>query len=334
MADKAREWTDKKLAAMEKRIERTYKHAHDEITEKWGNYMARAQKRTEGFQKAYEAALKGGDADKIKAAKEKLEKAKRNVTFRDQYYKDMVDETTKQLANVNSTALAYVNGQMPSIYTVNYNLPAKEAEELGIDFKIVNEQTVSNLIKQREIKLPSKKLDIPKDRRWNAKQLNSSVLQGILQGESMSTIAKRILPIVDNNKAAAIRNARTMVTGSENRGRQDSYKELENLGAIVKKVWIATGDSRTRDWHLTLDGQEVDTDKTFIDGNGNKIRYPGDPTAAPETVYNCRCSMKSHILGVRKADGTVTYFDDYGTGQTRHQQEIEKSRKMRSIDGR
>ena len=63
---------------------------------------------------------------------------------------------------------------------------------------------------------------------------------------------------------------------------------------------IATEDSRTREWHLVMDGQEVDVDEPFVDGNGNEIMYPAEPDAAPETVYNCRCSMRIHYLGMRE----------------------------------
>jgi SPP1 gp7 family putative phage head morphogenesis protein len=298
--DKARQWTDKELEKMERNLKRHYKQATAELTEKWNKYMERARERISGLQAKYDTALKGGDQNSIREAKERLEKAKRSATLENERYKNMVDETTEKLAHVNEIALDYVNGKMPKVYTKNYNQVKGEAQEVGIKFNIVDETTVERLVKTGDIKLPKKKVNIPKDMRWNTKQLNSSVLQGILQGESMDKIAKRILPIVDNNRQAAIRNARTMVTGAENVGRLDSYRRLQENGAILKKVWIATHDSRVRAWHLDMDGQEADIDDMFTDGNGNELAYPADPSAAGETVYNCRCSMTTRIVGFKK----------------------------------
>ena len=133
------------------------------------------------------------------------------------------------------------------------------------------------------------------------------------------------------NEAAAIRNARTMMTGAENLGRLDSYKKLTDDGVIMKKVWIATADEHTREWHLSLDGQEVDIDEPFIDGNGNKLMYPADPNAAPETVYNCRCAMETKIIGFRREDGSISYTD-VEFADDMHDEAIDKEKERRRDD--
>jgi hypothetical protein len=97
-----------------------------------------------------------------------------------------------------------------------------------------------------------------------------------------------------------------MITGAENRGRNDSYKQLEENGLVLKKVWMATPDGRTRDWHIDMDGQEVGIHENFIDGLGNELEYPGDPGGDPATIYNCRCTMVTDVLGFRRADGTIS----------------------------
>ena len=329
MADKAREWTDKELEKMERHIAEIYQEAQNGIKEKWDGYMECAEKRVERYQDAVDKAVEDGDKDKIKAAKEALKKAERSITITDQYYQEMIDETTTRLANTNQIAIDYMNDSLPKIYSRNYNDEDPAAKKLGISYSIRNEATVKRLIVDGDIQLPYKKLDIPKDKRWNTKLLNSQVLQGILQGESMPQISKRILPVVDNNKNAAVRNARTMVTGAENRGKSDRFHALQDRGAVIKKVWIATPDGRTRDWHLSMDGQEVDLDEDFIDGNGNELSYPGDPDGEPETVYNCRCSMVSNIVGFRKANGEVVPIEDYDESEEMHDEQIEAEKERR-----
>lgn len=303
MADKVREWTDKKLSRMEKEISKQYKQAEKELTQKWNDYMKSGESKLSALENAYSEALKSGDNKNISNAKKTLQDAKKSFTLQNDQFKDVVDSVTMDMAKINQMALNYVNGQLPIIYAENYQQVKEVIDNIGISYTLTDKNTIIKLVEQGKSKTPfmnsPKYLKIPKDQRWNTKKINSSVLQGILQGEPMDKIAKRLLPIVDNNKASAIRNARTLVTGAENSGRMDSYHELEEQGIILKKVWIATSDDRTREWHLEMDGQEVDIDENFIDGLGNELEYPGDPDGEPETVYNCRCSMKAEVVGFK-----------------------------------
>jgi hypothetical protein len=98
------------------------------------------------------------------------------------------------------------------------------------------------------------------------------------------------------NETSAIRNARTSVTSAENKGRMDMLHGAEDKGVQTMKVWMATSDSRTRDAHAELDGEEAYVDEPFYNEFG-KIMYPGDPDADPANVYNCRCSLGYHVIG-------------------------------------
>ena len=305
---------------MEQNLKKIYRKSAKDITKKWTQYMEREDKRL--------SALR--ESGSIREYQEALGA----YTLRNQHYKDMLDEVTLQLAHVNEIALAYTKDQLPEIYTINYNQAKETADEVGVSFTLVNESVIKRMVRDGDIELPNqdKRVNIPKDQRWNTKQLNSSVLQGILQGESMDKIADRIYPIVGRNESAAIRNARTMVTGAENRGRLDSYKQLEEDGLVLKKVWMATPDGRTRDWHIDMDGQEVNLDENFIDGLGNELEYPGDPGGAPETVWNCRCTMITDVVGFRREDGSISTIDYEPEGETLHERQLEKEMANRGIE--
>lgn len=319
--DSARRATDRALERLERKLLKEYKRTGKEIAEKWNEFLSEKKGVLDSL---LETA--GKDSAEYQAALYEY-------TLGNEYYAGMLNETTAQIANVNKTAVAYVNDSVPDVYATNYNFGAKIAKELpkesGVSFKMVNRETVKRLMTDRQLNLLPKRLDIPKDMRWNTKQINSSLLQGILQGESVDKIAKRIEPIMDNNAAAAVRNARTMVTGAENLGRQDSYQALQDDGVIMKKVWIATADERTRESHLVMDGQEVDIDEPFITGDGAQINYPGDPTADPGEVYNCRCSMSTRIVGFRKDDGSIEHID-FVEEPDLHDKQIEKEKGRRS----
>ena len=99
--------------------------------------------------------------------------------------------------------------------------------------------------------------------------------------------------------ASSIRNARTAVTSAENSGRIDRMKEATEKGLIFKKRWIATSDSRTREWHAELDGAIQDLNKPFTNAVGD-IMFPGDPNADPANVYGCRCALGWEYVGVKK----------------------------------
>lgn len=286
--DKARKITDKELARMERALKVIYTEARSGIVRNWNEYMDAQKPKLDALKLAYDEAKKSGDKDLIKKTGAAYGKATREATLQSKYYRDMVEQTTLQLANVNAMALDYVNGKMPKIYNVNYNQLAQQVNGIGgYRFDLVNRAAVDGL---------TKSLNIAKDMKYNTRCINSQVLQGILQGESVDKIAGRLEHVVGMNSKAAIRNARTMTTRAENRGRQDSYEKATEDGIILTRIWIATNDDRTREWHADLDGVEVGVDEPWENEYG-EIMYPADPSADPANVYNCRCAMRVDVKG-------------------------------------
>ena len=211
---------------------------------------------------------------------------KKEYTVQNDRYRQVVERTALELANVNEIATAYINGQLPPVYALNYNYFASGLSKHGVSFSLIDANTVKYLATTDKSLLPQYKLNVAKDVRWNTKRLNSEVLQGILQGDSIPKIAKRLERVENMNKKASIRTARTMVTSAENKGRMDMLEKAESEGIICQKVWISKIDTRTRDWHRDLNGVSQDRDKPFENSVG-KIMYPGDPSADAANVYNC-----------------------------------------------
>ena len=69
-----------------------------------------------------------------------------------------------------------------------------------------------------------------------------------------------------------------------------TLRDAKSMGIKVKKRWLATLDSRTRDAHQHLDNQVQEVDKPFRSDLG-LIMYPGDFEAAAANVWNCRCTL-------------------------------------------
>lgn len=292
---------------MENHLEKMYSRAKRDVGREWYKYMESIKPKADELLKAYEDAKLTDDKDLIKKTGKEYGQFLRQQTYMNKRYKSMLDTTTTKLANVNEIALSYLNGKMPKIYATNYNQVSKDMPA-GISFDLVDETTVKNLVKDNPKLLPNKKLDIPKDKRWNQKAINAQVLQSIIQGESIIKMAKRLTPIMDRNKTSAIRNARTMTTGAQNKGRLDSYKAAQDNGVVLHKVWMATNSDRTRAWHADLDGAEVEIDEPFENDYG-KIMFPGDPAAHPGNVYNCRCTMTTKIIGFKRKNGSIKYLE-------------------------
>ena len=329
-------YTDLELAKMEKKLNKIYSQAQGELLNKWDNYMKKIQAKADAAKDTYLKAMSKGDPIAASDAMDAYNKAMFNMTLQNKHYQEMVDQVTDKLADTNQIALDYLNGQMPKIYAHSYNELADQ-EIAGYSFELVNEEAVKYLVENGNTNLlPQKQLNIPKDKKWNTKQINSEVTQGILQGESIPKISARIFPeimsktdltgltekekkgIIKKNKEAAVRNARTMVTGAENKGRQDSFIKATNDGVIMKRIWVAaTGDERTRDWHIELNGTEAAVDEPFENAIG-QIMYPGDPTADPANVYNCRCAIRGKVVGFDWSKlPQESYADQYqGVGVT------------------
>ena len=291
MADKAHILTDKKLEQMEKRLSAIYSESQRDIQKKADEYFDKFKKADEEKRKLVKAG---------KLTEEEYKTWRQGKIMYGKRFTAMKEDIAKQLLNVNQTATAYINGELPEVYALNYNALAENVDGVGgYSFTLVDRDTVKNLATTDKSLLPFRELDPAKDIPWNMKKINSQVLQGIIQGESIPNISKRIMNVQEMNKDAAIRSARTIVTGAENKGRMDSYHRAEQDGIILEKEWLATTDSRTRDWHAELDGQTRPIDKPFENAIG-KIMFPGDPTADSANVYNCRCSLVSKVKGFKK----------------------------------
>lgn len=328
--DDLRKKTDKELQKMEKKLAKIYKEAEKDLTKKWDEYMGRAEKRIEKYEKALADAKQSGDKESIAQAEEELKRRREAVLYKDEWYRKMVEQTAEKYSDVNSIAVAYVNDKMPGIYTMNLNGTLQDINsdlgkvgQLGVSFNLVDEHTVRNLVKSDKSLFPQKVINKAKDMKWNLKAINSQVTQGILQGESIPQIQKRLQNVTDMNSAAAIRSARTMCTTAENNGRLSGIKEAEEQGIVYEKQWMATHDERTRESHAELDGESVPIDEEFSNG----LQYPGDPNGEPEEVYNCRCSMVRKLIGFRREDGSVSEVGDIKSYEPHYFQKAEPEEK-------
>lgn len=307
MSDYGHEQTDKELKRIENLISKEYSQAAKELEDKMKKHLAKFEKKDVLMKKKLDAG---------QITEEEYKNWRIGQIAIGERWKEVRDSMTNTLVNTDKTTAAIIQGNSIKAYGDNMNYGTYEVEhgaKINTGFSLYDENTVKNLLKEDPKLIPMPKVDIPKDKLWNRQKLTSAITQGILQGESIPGIAKRLASVADMDKNAAIRNARTYTTAAENKGRVDSYERAKDLGIKVKKKWIATLDDRTRVEHRHLDNMVVDNDAEF-ETDGYKISYPGDPSAEPEMIYNCRCTLVAEVEGVKYNDerndsklGDMTY---------------------------
>lgn len=282
--DYGHQLTEKELATLEKRIAKVYREARDDLNKTIKSYFESFRKRDEDMKKKVESG---------EVTEEHYKQWRLNQIGRGKRFEDLRDRMAERYTKANEMALAYVNDETPSIYSLNRNYAAYTIEQVSGDvgFTLWDESTVRRLILENPDLMPfypeAKALKRGIDLAWGKKQITSAVTSGILQGKSIGKISKDLQTrIPEMNRASAVRAARTAVTGAQNAGRMDSYEAAAKMGIKVRKRWVATKDNRTRHSHQMLDGKTVDWDEPFSSELG-KIRFPGDPQAKPANVYNC-----------------------------------------------
>lgn len=275
--------SEKMLNELEAKIHREYAQAKKEMGEKVDAYFAKFKEKDEKMRQAYQ--------NKEISLQEYRDWRMRQMATGRRYIA-MRDALATDLTNTDKIAMSYVNDKIIDAYALNMNYGTYSIEHdsrIDTSFTLYNRDAVQRLIKDNPDLLPlNPEVDIDKDLRWNKQHINSAITQGILQGKSIPAIAKNLQRVTGMDERAAIRNARTAMTGAQNGGRYDAIKRASKRGIGVKKGWEAVLDHVTRDSHVDLDGEVVDEDKRFSNG----LMFPGDTSNfIPEEIYNCRCRL-------------------------------------------
>ncbi len=100
-------------------------------------------------------------------------------------------------------------------------------------------------------------------------------------------------------KWQAERIARTETTAAANYGAVQSGAVS---GFVMQKRWISALDGRTRDPHAAANGLKVNEKEPFNVG-GERLMYPGDPSASAGNVINCRCTIA--VIPKKDANGRL-----------------------------
>lgn len=276
--------TEERLKRLEAKIQRTYNRAVREMKKKVRDELEEYERQRRNWKERIDSGK----------ATEKEYDDWLKVQATDGSNLAMIKVLVEDTYNSNSIAAQMIGEHTYDVYALNVNHAAFELDkDIGFftNFSLYSKDTVERLIEENPELLPNVHVDKGKDLAWNTKKLRNELTQGILQGESVRKIAKRYERVLGMNRNSAIRNARTATTSAQNGGRLRSYERAKEIGVQVRKMWMATVDGKTRHTHRMLDGQIKETNQPFVSESGYKLMFPGDPSAHPSELYNCRCRI-------------------------------------------
>lgn len=287
MADYGTKVTDKAIKKLDKEIQSVYQEAANDIQAKMDDFV----KKHYAKEAIYKEKLKKGEI-----TQDEYTNWMKGQVFQKKQWTLKKYDIEHVLTNANEIAVKMINGESVHVFSANMNYASYTIDKAGsvdFNFQLYDSSAVTNLVKNNPQVLPKWKIDEPKDYVWNGKKVNRQVTQGIIQGESLDQIAKRLAVNLSTQNYNHMRTfARTAMTGAQNSGREFALKNARDMGLKVVKQWMATLDSRTRDSHAKMDGETIKVgDKWHHYKFSNGLRYPGDPEGPAREVYNCRCTL-------------------------------------------
>lgn len=93
--------------------------------------------------------------------------------------------------------------------------------------------------------------------------------------------------------------ARTETVAAIHEGDLEAWNQAIDSGVVqpgeIEQTWHTAGDERVRPSHNAMNGQEQPTGEPFLSGDGNQLRFPGDPLGPASDTINCRCVVAREL---------------------------------------
>lgn len=209
----------------------------------------------------------------------------------------LLDEVDSKVSEHNRGTPQKIAGFLAVVYLLNVHKSVENVYNITPSISASTVKKVLSKIPSRQAAYqaalnPLSKIGLQDNAFAVRQKIRRSIVSGIQQGKSIDKMAEKIAKALETNANNATRIARTETTRNMNAGRLSAYEELAAEGISLKKVWIATNDSRTRDWHSALNEEARELNEPFSNG----LMFPGDPGGGADEVINCRCTMATEII--------------------------------------
>lgn len=114
----------------------------------------------------------------------------------------------------------------------------------------------------------------------------------------------RIDPMVDRYRLAYVKARASAIANNDalravHQGADEMLRQAIELGQIeagtIEFTWRAGSPPKTRLWHASMNGQVRALGVAFTSGQGNALRFPGDPNAPPSETMRCKCKRRMRV---------------------------------------
>lgn len=192
-------------------------------------------------------------------------------------------------------------------YLEGYYLTAWAVETMTLSrlaYSVVTPETITAMIENPisgltlNERLAKKRVDI-------IYTIQQEVTQGLVKGETYSTMARRLKGALEDDAVKAMRIVRTEAHRAQEASKHDSTVHAHKNGVRMLKDWNDVGDERVRTKakadHTELGKQApIPVDQLFTQG-GASGPCPGQMGTAAQDI-NCRCFLTYSIDKIEKPD--------------------------------
>jgi SPP1 gp7 family putative phage head morphogenesis protein len=241
----------------------------------WKSHMLRRRETVKMFESKFRRALQDARAEVLA----KIQKAER-------------DELVQQVAGGKLRAAAADFTFDLGKWKKGMQVLMRKAAEVAL--QLAGKQMLEELSKDDVFTMPpAKALAFLADRENKLsdiaddvhRQIEESLQEGLLKGESMSKLADRVRgEFNEMGKARATRIAMTETAAAYGTAREAAMVQA----GVQFKIWLTSGNDNVRATHAAAQGQVRRVDEAF-DVGGAQLQFPGDPDGPAEEIINCHC---------------------------------------------
>lgn len=228
-------------------------------------------------------------------------------------YARFLEEVTAKANGITPAINKTITKTVKDMYKLSYDGMLNAVKVAANDTELNNLLSGVKLTQPQVIKAamtnPVAKLTLShtleKHRKEVVYSINKTVTNGLMNGDRMSTMAKRIKDEVGINYRKAMLVARTEVHRVRETGHNDASgdisDELLQAGSEFRmvKIWRNMDDSKVRHTkranHVEMEGQTVLQEEDFTLKGGIKAACPGQSGTAYNDC-NCRCYVSHDLL--------------------------------------